>query len=342
MISALMAGLAAVTRYAGVTLVAAAAVYLLLRWFRGRSSGARPASRSGIYLAVLYGVVGSLPFLAYAGRNWLATGHPFGPRTSGWEAFTQDKLTAALFNILTWFIPGRFVKEREIVLALGLLAVLAAGSAWLAFSRSEKIRQVRANLWAAPLFSVTLLLVGFNFALLFASRMVFGKGDAFNERYLAPIYLAVLFIVVTVLARFWETKSWLLRAGVGALAAVLLLTYAYRTLDTVRYLSENGAGYASARWHISETVAYLNNHPDVPVVATGEVGIYFWTDRLPRSVASFENIDALHAFLEQTGAFLVIIDSMPPEMYGLDEPALVEGLELVHDFSEGSVYQAPR
>jgi hypothetical protein len=120
---------------------------------------------------------------------------------------------------------------------------------------------------------------------------------------------------------------------------ILMLTSAYRAQDAVRMLSASGMGYASQRWHDSETIRYLNSHPDVAVVSTANFGIYFWTGRLPRSISEFANADALQAYLREVNGWLVVVDSMPPGMYGWDADNLLVGMQLVRQFSEGSVFQ---
>jgi hypothetical protein len=138
----------------------------------------------------------------------------------------------------------------------------------------------------------------------------------------------------------WKALDGKARLVLSLAGLVLAASFIYRSLETVRDLNQNGAGYASQRWHISETVAFLNKHPDVPVVSTANYGIYFWTGRLPQSISDFPDVAALHNYLRVSHAYLAIIDSMPPEMYKLDTSSLLSGLELVYRFSEGSIYQA--
>ena len=51
---------------------------------------------------------------------------------------------------------------------------------------------------------------------------------------------------------------------------------------------ETGLGYANTGWHNSETVPTSAQHPELgKLVSTGEMGIYFWTGRMPKVLASF-------------------------------------------------------
>ncbi len=123
----------------------------------------------------------------------------------------------------------------------------------------------------------------------------------------------------------------------ACLAFTVLL--AVRAAWTVRYLWAEGSGYSSRRWHISETMRYLNHRPDVPVMSTAAPGVYFWTGRLPLDIPRTNSREAAMAFLCRTGGFLVIIDSMPTEFYGVDHEELTRGLVVEQDFSEGTIYR---
>ena len=105
----------------------------------------------------------------------------------------------------------------------------------------------------------------------------------------------------------------------------------------IQFLYRQGSGYSSQRWHISETLAYLRRRPDTPVMSTAAPGIYFWTGRLPLNVPN-SRAD-VRDYLCDTGGFLVVIDSMPLEFYGINPIEVTEGLIIEQDFSEGTIYR---
>ena len=97
---------------------------------------------------------------------------------------------------------------------------------------------------------------------------------------------------------------------------VVMATNATRSVQMVQSYHTMGRGYASARDHISETYAYLRNRPAIPVYSNAFAGIYFLTGRVTYSIPLPRDIPAMKADMHQSGAYLVIFDSIPVELYG--------------------------
>ncbi len=72
-------------------------------------------------------------------------------------------------------------------------------------------------------------------------------------------------------------------------------------------------------------------------MSTAAPGVYFWTGRLPLNVPN-SRAD-VRDYLCDTGGFLVVIDSMPLEFYGINPKEVTEGLIIEQDFSEGTIYR---
>jgi hypothetical protein len=250
-----------------------------------------------------------------------------------------SRINSALYNMITWFLPGRFVKGKEIYFVLILFVSLVVVSGYYWFTNKEKFASTMKTHLLVPINFMLFAWAVTNFVMLYLGQgFLFGKGEAFNNRYLAPVYLAVILLIVSILVMFWELTGKISHYFIASIFVVLIFIFTVKAKDTIFQLYENGAGYASARWHISETIAYLNKHPDVPIIGTGGVGIYFWTGRLPVNIKSPAET---REWLRSTGGYLVIIDSMSPDFYGIDKNELTSGLKLVYQFSEGSIYQYP-
>ena len=331
----LTVGLAALTRYVGVSLAAGCVLGIVLF----SSENARRRIRD----ALLVGMPGFLPVVLYVVRNRLVAGNLFGGRPLAITPLEPGYLVLGLNNVLNWFLPGRVIGGREMVLTFLGIGLFLTTTAWYFFLHRPAFTGVVRELKKNPLFW---LVVNFNvvyLVLLFAFEFTSGAikpGESFSNRYLAPVYFSFLVLWPGWLGKVWKISFSFEKAAIVALLLVVFAVNGYRTYTTSRDLAEKGEGYASARWHISETMAYLNNHPDVPVVGTGDYGIYFWTGRLPRSVAAFQSLSDLRAYLRSCHGYLVIVDSMPPDMYGIPEDQLLQGMTLVERFSEGSIYQA--
>jgi hypothetical protein len=326
-----LAGLAVFTRYAGVSIVLAVALYLLIR--KGQ-----PASRRIRDISV-YVVISAFPITAYVVRNVLTTGRPVGQGKFSWNLVKQFQPDVLIRNLADWIVPGRFVEGYEQALILLLLVGLAAiiGGYWMAYR--ERFVGILTSIFESRVLILLMIFVIVNMVMLSLARGFFSGGNPFNPRYLAPVQISVFLIGFAVVAQLYRRtgeKSQLLLRGTS-LAFVAFL--AARALFTVWALYNEGAGYSSRRWHISETIAYLNRRPETPLMSTANDGIYFWTGRRPLHISRQDSNASAKDFLCDTGGLLVIIDSVPPELYGVDHDSLVEGLTLEQKFSEGSIYR---
>ncbi|HVN52950.1 MAG TPA: glycosyltransferase family 39 protein [Anaerolineaceae bacterium] len=330
-LSAILAGLAAITRYAGITLIGAGVIVLLLTNRRSWSSR--------FYRVVIFAAIAVLPISLYVVRNIIFYAKPIGSRNFIWQFPSISRIQGTIEGILTWFIPGRFVHGKALLVGGLLVGVgLAALLVFLLTHRPTGLRIIGESI-RMPMPLLWILFIVLNFALLTAGTGTFGRGDPFNSRYLSPCLLVTLMALSCILAKLWSDR---LRGFQAAAIIVCLLiagVYTYRSVDWVRYLSVEGQGFASSRWHISETVAYIRNRPDVPFVCTGNVGVYFWTGTLYPSISSFPSPVEMRNYLRTNHGLLVIIDSMPPDLYNVDEQQLFQGMVLKERFSEGSVYE---
>jgi CubicO group peptidase (beta-lactamase class C family) len=77
------------------------------------------------------------------------------------------------------------------------------------------------------------------------------------------------------------------------------------------------------------------------MVSTGEMGIYFWTGRMPTVLAAFPTPQALKDYLCDRDAPLFIMYQMPTDLYGMSRDAAVEDLELARQFNDGEMYVCP-
>ncbi len=331
LISAAAASFAGLTRLVGVVLTLTVICGILL--FNPRRSW--PARlRHGL----IYGVVGNMLAGIYYLHNLLTIGHIHGFTTYELSPFTWDTVKWYIYSTLSWFIPGRLLREREILAALGLLLTLGAAAGFLAWRRK--------TLWAAlwnGMPAIFWILWGFtaaNYLMLIAARGV-NQAAAFNERYLIPPLAMFILGGVILLDRLWRGGGRWLRRGIGLLCLVYLGYYGLRTVDLVQNLHRTGLGYANIGWHESETVPYLRAHPDLAAVATGSIGLYFWSGRLLPVITNFDNPVSLRAYLCAHDGALFIMKQMPTTIYHLDEAEVVNGLVVAQEFNDSVMYRCP-
>jgi hypothetical protein len=162
-----------------------------------------------------------------------------------------------------------------------------------------------------------------------------------DERLLSPVLVMGSILLVWFLAMQWNNKKWLEFSIIAILCMMVLITNLSRSAQMVQSYHELGRGYASARNHISETYAYLRNRPEIPIYSNAFAGIYFWTDRVTNPLPPSSEIPAMKAKMQETGAYLVIFDSIPVELYGTTREELIQGLVEQIRLSEATIYRFP-
>ncbi len=330
--AALLAGLAALTRYAGLALIAAGAAGLVLA-----GSGALPRR---ILSAVVFTALSSLIFSVYLLGYQPAAGEV--SRFGGLQLINPSgqSLTDLLYNSLLWFAPGRLVRGRE-GWATAVVALIAAGL-WAAYMLSKKIslRDLPRRIGAHPSALVLLLFSLASLFLLYQANISSTYRSPFDFRLLAPAHLALLLLAVAVVGRMWGGLRRIAR--VALLLAVVLLAgiYGQRAAATVQLYHSQGMGFASRYWHELDAVAYLRGLPaGVKLATTAPMGVYFASGREAVQAADFTP-EQLEAWLRSEQGYLVFFHSMPFDIYGKDEQSYLSRLQLVEEYSDSAVYRA--
>ena len=327
-LTAVAAALACLTRYAALPLVLTLVVILLIY------DTTRPFL-SRLWRSVVLGFISLAPIGAYLVRNILVSGRATHYHSFSFVPFTMARLTWYLYNTLDWFVPGRFINGHEIIAGV-LFACLLIGAGIITYRihRSQRLSQDGS-------FAITLLWITFivlNFLMLFLAGGLSGL-TADNTRYLAPIFWAFLFILVYFLDLLWKTGSQPARFLVTIFSLLFIVYNADRSYTYLKSTYDAGLGYSGVGWYTSETITYLKRHPNIEVVSTGDMGIYFWTGKLPASITAFGGAAGLRQHLCQTGASLFILNSMPVDIYHMNLQDITQGLTLVYKFNDSSMYQ---
>ncbi|HEX9029866.1 MAG TPA: hypothetical protein VF823_11880, partial [Anaerolineales bacterium] len=272
---------------------------------------------------------------AYLLRNILVSGR--ATRYEGFVGvpFTRERLIWYLYNTISWFVPGRFIKGREIL--AGIVFILFLSAVVIATLRLRKPAGGQRR-GLSPVILMWIALIVLDFLMLFLAGGLAGL-SADNSRYLAPILWAFLILVGYILDSFWQTDNRLIKAGITLFSLVFVFYYGFRAYDYIKTVNRSGLGYSGLGWHHSETVAFIKSHPQVELVSTGDMGIYFWTGRRPASISDFGDAAGLKQHLCATGAYLFLMNSMPTEIYHMRREQIVQGLTLVSKFNDSSLYQ---
>jgi len=278
-VAAALAGAACLTRYIGFTLIPVGVCMLLLC--------PQLSLRKKIARCLAFGLVASLPLVAWLARNRALTGTLTGRR----DPAKPGALSRAMIQIggvlREWFAPFQAAARIPVITFVIVAAGLVLAIAPLVVLRPRPLRQQRR---LSPM-TAPLLFVAFYMAGLIASvANVFLY--SITTRFLSPLYAPWVLLAAFAFAdiagrlrRAWPRASRRLLPAVaailGGLLVAMLAVASVRVVQLVRHWAANGAGgYNEARWRESEIVAHLgrcpldgvvfSNHPDVLGLLLGQ------------------------------------------------------------------------
>ena len=333
LLAVILAGLSALTRYAGLALIAAGSVSLVL-------GGVEKLPRRiliGGFFAAAAGLIFSIYLLGY--------GAAFGEISHfGGLQFINpsgQSMTNLLYNSLLWVAPGRLVRGHEGWAMVGLGAAVAGLCIGYILLRKLPLRTQVGRVSARPAALVLLLFALASLFLLYQANLSDTYRSPFDFRLLAPTHLALFLLVFVVVGWVWDNIGRLVRGAFLIFFVFLGGIYMQRAVVTVQLYHTEGMGFASRYWHESDAVAYLRGLPaGVELASTAPIGVYFSSGREARQAADFAP-EQLEEWLRSEHGYFIFFRSMPFEIYGKDEQSYVSRLRLVHEYSDSAVYQAP-
>lgn len=342
-LAGLAAGLVPLARYAGITIVGAGVLILLLS---PSSSEHRRRFR-----ATLYAILGAAPVLLWQIRNQ-QVGGSLTNRVLAFHPVDLGQIRFGASTIASWIpypsIPAEIRASMVAVLALaafGLVATRGQPANW-----PSEGRHLRAA-WLAGIAALHGAIYG---VFLIASLSFFDASTRLDNRILSPLYLDALLITAGLLGPLARTRS---RTKVAAVAMLLLLglgvPYANQTRTLLTRSSREGFGFHSRAWRQSETVRQVVALDlEGPIYSNEAFPIYFLTGIPTRWVP--EVVDPVQGSLRQdyqnqlkemqselrNGGVLVLFhpDALRPELPSLE--TITDGLALDAQFADGSIYRS--
>jgi len=339
-----LAGLACLTRYAGISLLATGGLAL---WLWGAGGRAQRLRRVAVFLAS----GGTLPLL-WMVRNLQLTGNA-AARPIVFHPVGMPQVWQAVDTIARWLqiprgLPGILEVAVILLVAAGVLALLPgiAGR-----RKAESADDGPAPGMPGPL-RVALLHVGVYAAFLVASVSLVDANTPLDARILSPVYPIGIVAVasgVTSLAR----EAGKLRTLLFVVLAGALLVSVAATLPIVRQGYQIGLGFNRTEWQDSPTLARVGELPDGDVLySNSPEAIYFRTGRralpLPQRHSRVSQglnqefaaeVAALRQQVAGRGGAVVFFRVLagPDRMSEADLHDLL-GLERIFEGADGSIY----
>ena len=288
-LAAIFTALACLTRYVGITIPATMLLLLLLR----KDTLSKKTTDT-----VIYALIVGTPLSVWLLRNFLVSGTWTGPRAPTQFSFLFN--LAKMFAILAdWVLPLPWVLEMGninerpfimeeiisqyfLVLLIPTLLMFGVG-AWIGLTRWP-LHHTRLPLhhWRPIVLLATFTAV--YLLVLIIARSVEGPAEPVSRRYMIPVYIPLLCIVVLFLDDFFHYDlqrkllgtlrfPWVQNvyaegrvAGLTVVVMALLSFWLWLPVNTnvqyIRHALENGQdGYNSRTWAESEILRYINENP---------------------------------------------------------------------------------
>ncbi len=345
--SAVFAASAYLTRYVGITAVAAGGLALVI--FRPRRVG------KIVKDVLLFGTVSLVPMLIFYIRNWSLTGSMTN-RIIGFHPPTQNQIRQGLGTISTWLLPDRINSYlRMVVLAIFLIAI-AALILWNYFNGKSKPSEQNEDSGALQFTALLAMYAVIYILMVIASLTFFDASTRLNDRILSPLYvLGILIGLITVWNSTILESSKLFRAGVLVLMVVFLGLNLLRGVDTANTMRMEGRGFSGREWRSSETIAEMGNLSPGTVIFSNEAfAIHYLTgisaNWIPENFDPVkgmmdekydQRIDAMRGQILQQDGALVIFDSINDHNVYAPIEQLAAGLSLWKETADGMIFLHP-
>ena len=327
--TAVVAGLAAVTRYAGITVVATGGLLLLL--------DTQLPIRKKIWHLFLFAVTSPALLLINLARNYTVSGTLMGIREKAIRTLAENMHdTGAVFCDWLPFLAGHY--SWAIVLTIILIVFFLI--LWL-LQRTVHTQNVSYGHIACSFFLVYIL-----FMLITAST---SRYEQLNSRLLSPLFIPLV----------WGTSSGLImlsqkikaskRKWIAVLGILVFTSFQYNQLkadyETWDGVKDAGIpGYTEDEWKLSETVRYVQTNTDLfgkgyTVYSVADDAIYFFTGKSSYLLPHKDFPGEVNAFLDNPRCYVVWFNiGENTDLVGLHFIINVKKMKLFKQFSDGAIY----
>jgi hypothetical protein len=341
-LAGLAAALGTLTRYAGVSIVGAVALWSLAR----RGTLAMRLRRAALAL---------LPTLVLQGLWFVRT-----ERLRGVEPIRKlslygnigPALEQGATTLTWWLVPNpdewneKLPHQQSAALAAGFVIVLiAAAGAWRLY-RAHRTHDGSESRDELPdgvrLLAAAGLLIASYVGVLVASRLVADPNIPFDERILAPVMLLGATIAATGIALWWRaTASELPRiAIVGALLGWWAAASSH-TYNEATWVLDHGSDFASDQWRHSDLIDWARTEGAAyPLYTNWPVMSYFYLRRPARDVPRLAETARMGEFVDSLrlrGGRILEFTWPGIEYVPVDSMMAVRGLRVVARRTDGVV-----
>jgi len=330
LIIALVAALACITRYAGITLIGTGALMLLL-------DAKLPTSKK-IKHIVIFCILSISLLIANLAYNRIHAGLSTGTREPSITPLSQNMYyVGTVLN--DWGALGDFADHYAIPLtAFVLLALIGI----LVF----KAVKGKINSYENIIIAYTLV-----YGLFIILIATFSRFEQLNSRLLSPMFIPLIISCTSWVPDVLQKMKGRAKFVLSGIAILGMLAFEYFTLqvDLDLYDAEvdyGVPGYSDDSWNTSNFIKYLRTNKHIfkegePVYSNANEAVYFFTGMSAKLVPHHFFKKPIEDFFKEKHYYYIwfkVFDN-GKELLNIDDIQKVEKLNLIQKFPDGAVYE---
>lgn len=327
--AAIIASVASVTRYAGVTIIGTGAILLLL----DMKLPGRRKLRDLLY----YSAISPLLLIINLVRNYYGKGNMTGNREKSLTSFRENLHDAgSVFHDWLPFTNGQYK-------GAGWVAIfLIAGLAFIC--TRQFLRNRRLTTYENMAAGFSLLYISFMIVIASISRF-----ETLNSRFLSPAFIPLIWAFSSRSTSLSQRASHLQKKWLMVLGTIIFLSFQYGQLaadyETWDGVKDAGIpGYTEDQWKYSETVRFIQKdslpfQKGYTIYSNAYDAIYFFTGRPGKFLPTKEFHTGVQQFLNDRHCYLVWFnDGDNPDLLGMDFIINIKKMKLLKQFNDGAIY----
>jgi hypothetical protein len=324
----IIAAIACITRYAGITLIGAGGLMLLL--------DDQLTIRRKIKHILILGF-GSISLLAgNLFLNSLNTGLSTGKRLPSITSFTENLHYAGIV-FCDWASFHESADNYATAFAALVLIALITILGWKALTG-------RINSYENIIIAFTLV-----YSLFIILLATFSRFERLNSRLLSPMFIPLLISCTSWVPDVLVTMKKKAKYVLAAIAILLMLAFDYATsqVDLQRYDDEMDygvPGYSDDSWNTSPFASFLKKHkdifkPGIPIYSNADEAFYLFTGRTSKLVPHryFKN-DVAKFYKVKQYYYIWFKPLDNAELININDIQKVHQLNKLHDLQDGAIY----
>ena len=328
-IVAVVTAIACITRYAGVTIIGAGGLLMLL--------DDQLTIKKKIQHILTYGFISISLLVGNLVLNRLSTGLSTGTREPSITPFI-DNLHYFGTVINDWGSLGSQADNYAAFIAAVILSALVGILLWKAYKK-------RINSYENIVIAFAVV-----YGLFIVISASISRYERINSRLLSPMFIVLLISCtswVPDVLRLVHNK--IAKYALAGIAVILMMAFEYSTyqVDYQRYDDENDfgvPGYSDDSWNKSEFVVYLRKHqnmfkPGIPIYTDADEAVYLFTGMSSTLIPHKLQTDKVQKFYAEKRFYMVWFDNLyNSELISLPDIMAHKKLVKIGESKQGEIY----